>query len=239
MDLIEGIVLKSRPYLDQAKIVFVLTSNGKQSFILKGGTSLKSHSYSFQQELTKITYATQKNYFKGGKVLAFYPQIKIDMKRLPVALQLVELADTISDHVSDTTVFYQFTSDILTLLEQGIDPTLLLIIYQLKNLYLLGLAPVFHQCVDCKTKDDLVGFVITRGGMTCRHCQEAGEAFVPIHVVNDMGRLYETKLLDMNFSELTQSIDKNSLLFVLKQFYEHFLGFKSRVLSIVQQLNIN
>ncbi|MDD4213085.1 MAG: DNA repair protein RecO [Bacilli bacterium] len=236
MDLSEGIILKSLPYLDQAKIVYVLTSEGKQSFILKGGTSLKSHTFPFQQELTKIAFSTQKNTFRGGKIIEFYPNIKENMEKMATALQIIEIAHDLGEHVNEKTVFYQFTSDILTLLEKKEHPKLLLSIYQLKNLYLLGLAPVFGHCVECGKEEDLVGFVLEAGGMKCHNCHTLTEPLVLDKTVEDMRRLYITKLPEMDFPSLANTIDIKRLQTLLKEFYLHFLGFRSKVFNILESI---
>ncbi len=235
MELTEGIVLKSIPYQDHAKIVFLLTKEGKVSFILKGGTSLKSHTYMYNQELTKIRFATKKNYFTGGEVIMSYPAIKGDFNRLTCALQILELADVLSTHATDLVTFYTFTASILELLETGRSPTLLLIIYKLKNLYLLGVAPSFTRCVDCGGQANL-SFVVAAGGMKCTSCLTPQDQVSSPKLVDDLRRLYITKLGDFDWDTLRLETSEASIEAVLKTFYEQFLGFISKTKPIMQQL---
>ena len=236
MELTEGIVLKSIPYQDHAKIVFLLTKEGKVSFILKGGTSLKSHTYIYNQELTKISFATKKNYFIGGEVLTSYPMIKRDFNQMVSALQILELSDVLSTHASDQATFYTFTASILDLLEAGRTPSLLLIIYQLKNLYLLGVAPSFTKCVECG-RSEALSFVVAAGGMKCSTCLTPTDEISSPRLVDDLRRLYVTKLADFDWDTLTLQASEASVEAVLKTFYEQFLGFKSKVKPIMHQLH--
>ncbi len=235
MDLTNGLILKTTPYLDNTKIISILTEKGKEIFTLKGATSLKSKAYQFSQELILISYAVKKNYFIGGKINKVYPKIKENIKTLNYAWQMVELLDTLSQHVKESKTLYDFTLSTLELLESGINPSLVYLIYILKNLYLFGIEPSFKHCSECGTNNNLHRFVTLSGGMLCENCYR-NQNLVSFEIVDILKYLYYTKLENINFNLIENIHNINEASSVVKTFYEHFLGYVSKTEKLIKNI---
>ena len=126
-----------------------------------------SKTFNYSHELSKISFGSSKNYLTTGNIISSYVNIKNNIKSLRSALIISEISYNLIDHINDHLTFYKFLYEILDLLNTGINNEMLEIIFRVKVLYLLGVAPVFNKCVDCNTKEDLVGFSFYDGGMKC------------------------------------------------------------------------
>lgn len=236
MELIEGIVLKTMPYQDNTKIAFILTTEGKQSVLVKGATNQKSRTFQYAQELIKVSFAIKGKYLITGKRLDSYESIRLVPSKLKSAFRIAEIAYELSEHINDAPLFYQFVADILKLINESIYSELLEVIFRIKTLYLLGLAPVFTECVDCHKKDDLVGFSLYGGGMKCKNCFQAHDLLHKEEMIDLLKLLYITKL-----PQLIPKLDAIQFVYrdvdgFLNLYYEHFLGFKSKVARIYSHL---
>lgn len=233
MDLIDGLVIKTIPYTDNTKIVYLLTDSGKKSFILKGATSLKSRAYQYSQELIHLSYSLSKNYFAGGRVNNVYPKIKADLKSLAYAQAILEFLDVLAPHVRDSHILYTFTLEILELIDNNFNPALIYLIYQLKCLYLFGIEPSFRNCSECGDDHNFSGFAIFQGGMVCKNCAKNEQSFVNEMIVNILKYLYYTKLDKIDFALFSDNQEISKAYFVVKTFYEHYLGFSSKTAKML------
>ena len=232
MDQKEGIVTRVVDYRDNTKIITVMTNTGSQGLIVKGATNLRSHTFSYTQELIKISFAAKKQYLSSGKLIDSYRNIKLDFNKLSSGLRILEIINALGDHINDYSTFYEFTDQILKNMNELIDHEKLEIIFRIKALFLLGLSPVFFKCVECGTIDNLSGFSLFDGGMKCND-HLTNEDYIYNHdIVSQLRILYAVKL-----QELITKIDEVECTYLgcdnfLNLFYDHFLGFKSKVKKI-------
>lgn len=233
MNLKEGIVVKAINYQDNTKIIYLITEEGKQSLIVKGATNYKSHTFSYAQELTKIAYDTKKMFLSSGKVISSYVTIKSDQAKLLSALQIIEISYELIDHINDYHVFYHFIDDILNLLNEGYHHEIVELIFRVKTLFLLGVAPIFNKCVECEAKENLVGFSFYDGGMKCQKHFQVNDYLYPSNVIQPLRLLYLSKL-EVLQSQINQlEINYKEIDLFLNRYYEHYLGFVSRVKKIL------
>lgn len=233
MNLKEGIVVKAINYQDNAKIIYLITNEGKQSLIVKGATNFKSHTFSYAQELTKLAYDSKKMFLSSGKILSSYITIKNNQEKLISALQIIEIANELIDHINDYRIFYYFLDDILTFLNEGYNHELLELIFRVKTLFLLGVSPVFNKCVECENKDNLVGFSFYDGGMKCQNHFKVNDYLYPNAIIQPLRTLYLTKLEVIKPLINDIKIDYSEADLFLSRYYEHYLGFKSRVKQVM------
>lgn len=230
MELTEGIVIKTVDYKEKDKIIYLITASGKVSLILKGAKNPKSGTFMYSHELSKIEFDLKKNYLTAGRLLDSYPNIKLDYDKYSSVLMITEISDVLIEHINDYKVFYSFLSDILDLINNGKNHLLLNIIFRLKILYLLGVAPVFNRCVDCDTRENLVGFSFYGGGMKCSEHIGRDDYLYDSQVINILRVLYNTKLNEIN---LDLDVDFNALDTFLTRYYEYYLGFTSKVKKVL------
>ncbi len=231
MELIEGIVVKTIDYLEKDKIIYLITPKGKVSLILKGAKNIKSGTFMYSNEISKIEYDSSKNYLTAGRLLDSYVNIKLNYDKFSSVLLIIEISYLLVDHIDDYKTFYNFLSDILKLINDGQNHLLLNIIFRLKILYLLGVAPVFNKCVECDSRENLIGFSFYGGGMKCSSHIENNDYIYDNQVISVLRVLYNTKLNEIN---LNMDIDFGSLDDFLTRYYEYYLGFKSKVKKIIE-----
>lgn len=236
MDLREGIVTKVIDYRDNSKIITVITNTGSQGIIVKGATNLKSHTFSYTQELIKIKFESNKKYMSGGKLLNSYRNIKEDFNILSSALQILEIVNILIEHVNDFYTFYNFLDQVLTLLNDKVDSKKLEIIFKIKTLYLLGLSPNFSKCVDCNSDENLIGFSLFDGGMKCKNHFSNDDYIYNHNTINQLRIMYLGKLDSIINNVEKIQCDFDDCNRFLNLYYDHFLGFKSRVKNIITKL---
>ncbi|HHZ18418.1 MAG TPA: DNA repair protein RecO [Acholeplasmataceae bacterium] len=242
MKLIEGIILKGVKYQENHKLVTVLTPEGLESLLVRGALNQKSKTFAYSQELTKIEYdcvAKDENalhIMTTGKVVSNYSVIKSNIDILNDALLLVELCEQLGGHIEDSATFYRFCADILDRMNTAEASPYYLLIFKLKCLYLLGVGPVFTSCVSCGSRENLVGFAFTSGGVKCESCRQPGDSFSAAEVVRIARFLYLTKLPDLTPEVLSQLPDRKPIVEFVDRYYEHYLGYRSRAARVINKM---
>jgi DNA repair protein RecO (recombination protein O) len=243
MELREGIVVKSQKYQENSKLITIVNSEGKETYLVRGASNLKSKNYAYSQELTKIAYdANQsKNSFhilKSGKVLNNYTRIKSDLQKINDSLLIMEASYLLGNHLEDYSTFYQFLNDILENLNNQEYHPYYLFIFQVKLLYLLGIGPIFSKCTECGRRDQLIGFDFLRGGMKCAKCDSFSNVYYNQEVIEILRYLYLTKLEEISFEDLNKLPNQVTEIYnFLNRYYEHFLGYQSRALKIIKKIS--
>lgn len=244
MELREGIVVKSQKYQENSKIITIVNSDGLDTYLVRAGSNLKSRNFGYSQELTKIGYDFNKgrgsfNILTTGKIIDSYKGIKSDLEKLNDALLIIEATNQLGIHLSDFKTFYQFLDEILFLLDQNYHPYYLLI-FRVKLLYLLGIGPIFSKCMDCGSRENLVGFDFLKGGMKCGECMSDASIYHDQEVIQLLRLLYLTKMesLTLDFLNRLPKLREEASAF-LDRYYEHFLGFKSRASRVLKKMKIS
>ena len=60
----EGIIIKSTKYQDTSKLVYVLTSDGLNTYLVRNAFNFKSKNYSYALEMTKISFDSSRKLFE-------------------------------------------------------------------------------------------------------------------------------------------------------------------------------
>ncbi len=237
MELREGIVLKSIDYQEYSKIIYILTKTGIISVIAKNANNYKSHNYAYSQVMTHIAFGSSKDkYLSSGKVLNAYTNLHSNYNQMICALKILEMSYVLGSHINDYEVFYDFLVDTLSLLDTKTNPQFWELIFKIKTLYLLGIAPIFTYCVSCKKTTNIKGFAFNNGGMKCVDCAENDDFFYPTDIIAYVKRIYITKLnnlLELNDAEIaTITHNYNRIDRFLELYYEQYMGFKSKVTAM-------
>lgn len=243
MKLSEGIIVKSLKYQENSKIITIINQDELTTFYVKGGASFKSRNFSYSNELTKIAYdynQKSKDSLKiltSGTILDNYSNIKQSFEKLNDCFMIMESINQLGNHISDFKTLYEFLDEILKIINERDYSPYYLIIFRLKMLYLLGIGPMFSKCVNCSATTNLVGFAYELGGMYCRDCLSEAHQFLDNELLEHIKFLYLTKL-NMFSDELVKTLNFDTILIskFLDNYYEHFLGFKSRAKSVIEKM---
>lgn len=237
MELEQGIVLKTIDYQENSKIIYILTKYGIKSAIVRGAKNLKSHTYSYAQPLVKIDFEIKKDRYIGAfKIINNYNNIKLNFNKLTHSLKIIEICHTLGDHITDNSLFYSFTNDILDCIEEN-DTCFDIyeLIFKIKTLYLLGVAPVFSKCVSCGNTTNLKGFSFNSGGMKCSNCLQFEDFIYPSETILEIKDIYLTKFdkLNLLIKENNLKYNYNKIHRFLELYYEQYLGFVSKVNKVL------
>ena len=174
----EGVVIKSFDYRETSRIAtFFTRDRGKVCGVLKGirkdprkfGSSVDKFSlndivyYQYSRsDLHLISQCDLKN--------VFFP-VREDYRRSLAANYFLELIDRtmLRDHPHPSV--YQLICDSLKTLETTSDIDKLIIIFQIKMLFLSGFSPHLDACVRCRRKsNERIRFSMAGGGLICGRC---------------------------------------------------------------------
>ena len=239
MELEQGIVLKTIDYQENSKIIYLLTNSGIKSAVVRGAKNLKSHTYSYAQPLVKIEFELKKErYIGANKIINNYNDIKLNYDKLSYSLKIIEICYTLGEHITDSSLFYNFTCEILDEInKRETTYDIYELIFKVKTLYLLGVAPIFSKCVICNTKENLIGFSLNNGGMKCSNCLHEDDFIYPKETILEIKNLYLIKLNELNLlineNKLKYNYDK--IYRFLELYYEQYLGFVSKVNKVLKK----
>ena len=243
MKLAEGIVVKANKYLENSKVLSIVSKDGMVSCLSRASNSLRSKNYSYSQVLTKINYdltKSKRNSFDiltTGEVNYNYAKIKGDYSRLSVSLIILDAVYHLSDHIEDYPTFYLFLDEILHRIDDSNNYRYYAVIFRLKMLFLLGIGPTFSKCINCSQKEELVRFDFYSGGMKCQNCSGGEEKSYHGEMVDVMKILYLTKLSNLTDEFLTLIPDKiEEINNFLDEYYEHYIGYKSSAKDIIDKM---
>lgn len=240
----EGIVIKSNKYLENSKIINVLSSEGLKSFLVKSGMKLTNKATSYTQDISLIEFDFSKG--KGfdilttGKVLNSYVNIKSDFSRLEYVYLVFELIMEFNSHVNDNKLLYDFTVFTLDKINTSNYYKYYYLIFALKLLFLLGVGPEFSKCVRCGNKKPYVGFDFNSSGMICEDCANNSELLYNSDTIKYCKILYLTKLDVYNDEYLNKVFEEDKFKEIysfISRYYNTYLGFKSKTIKVFDSLN--
>lgn len=237
----EGIIIKSTKYQDTSKLVYVLTSDGLNTYLVRNAFNFKSKNYSYALEMTKISFdSSRKNSFEiitTGKVLNNYTNIKTNNNLLYDVIEIFEMVYSLSNHVIDNKILYNFLSNILDSINNHYHEYYLTI-FKLKLLYLLGISPDFKNgCCVCQKKDELYGFELESGKCFCKKCFNLTQNSIYGDEFEVFRFLYLAKMEYLN-KEVLDKLPKyrDHLDEFLAIYYDHYLGYKSKSKRIINKM---
>lgn len=245
MELKEGIVVKTTRYLENSKIIYIVSTDGMRSCLARASSKLKSKNYSYTQLFTKIKYdiaPSKRNSFDiltSGEVIDNYLDIKSDFDKLSCMMYILEICYNLSEHIDSFETFYAFLNQIIEKISLSKYYKYYLIIFRLKLLYLLGIGPTFSKCINCGSKENLEYFDFYNGGMKCHDCtNQLGDKLYNGMMVDVMKFLYNMKienLTDDVIKDLPNYYEDISVF--LDEYYQNFLGYHSVAKNVIEKIN--
>ncbi len=236
----QGVIIKSKDYKDNSKIITILTKDGLIDVILKGVTSLNSGTkkYTIIPIYVEYLMASSKTIstFTEGYILNNYTNVKSDLNSNFICMSILEKINVFATHIDDMTTFYEFVLKIFDLLNNTKYPNVVLNIFEIKLLYLLGISPVINYCNNCNNTDDLV-LSINQGGTICKKCALTLGFDLNINETQLFKYLYLIKInkIDEGFLEL---INKTRIKLdeFIDKYYEKYIDFYSKTKKIIKKV---
>ena len=173
----EGIVIRTNDYGETNKIVTLFTREwGKIGVMARGANKPNSRLAAITLPFTHGFFLVQMGRGLGnlqqGEILSSYKSIKEDIFLTAYASYVAELTDKSTEERKANPFLFELLLQTLAYMNDGLDPEVLVLIYEMKMLNVLGLYPVLDQCAVCGKTEGQFSFSIREGGFLCHRCRE-------------------------------------------------------------------
>jgi DNA repair protein RecO (recombination protein O) len=226
---IEGIIIKTIAYSDSSKILTILTSDlGKVGVIAKGAKRMTSKLRSTTQ---LFTYGEFYIYHKPKglstlsqvDVKSMYPKMTHDLIKHAYASVIIELTDRINHEPSQNHYVYNILLKSLELIEEGMDPEVVLFIFELKATQLLGFGLNLDECVICGSTKNIVSISTSYGGLICQKCLANNHPPINGQYLQLLRKLYYIELNQINSISLKPKT-KTVIRKIIDEYYDIHSG---------------
>lgn len=237
---IEGIIISSVDYKESSKIINVLTpTEGMIGILAKGCKNIKSK---LSATTNLLSYGIfHLNYHNGSipylieiDILNNLKNIKKDLIRLNYSLFLAELASQVSK-TENTDEIYQLLIDGLLKINDFYDSQIITNIIELKLLKYLGIKPSMNECVNCKSKSNIVTISSYKGGLLCQNCL-GNEAIFQLKTIKLIRLFFEIDLKKITKIEINDDIKKELNLFI-DDYYDRYSGLYLKSKNLLQKFS--
>ncbi|MBQ8293269.1 MAG: DNA repair protein RecO [Bacilli bacterium] len=228
-----GIVLRNLDYLDSAQIIYVLTKDNIESILVRGAKKIESKTRPLSQIITKISgLRTESKTFSTlteGVVLNNYNEIKEDFIKTQAVMCILEKVYNLYPNISNTEILYNFLEDVLGMIEKTKYPKSLLLLFEVKLWYLLGINPNFTSCVECGNHLENGVLNVNCGGFLCQNCSTLFDVDLNVNESTILKYLYYIKMekIDEHFLELVEPF-YNQITHIVDKYYTKHLDFYNK-----------
>ncbi|MDQ0858342.1 DNA repair protein RecO [Bacillus sp. V2I10] len=226
----EGIVIRTNDYGETNKIVTIYTRElGKVGVMARGAKKPNSRLTSSTQLFTYGYFLFQKSSGLGGlqqgETISSMRGIREDIFLTAYASYAAELLDKSTEQNEPNPFLFELFSQTLQLLNEGVDPDVLLFIFEMKIVNVLGLYPQLDSCVNCSSKDGTFHFSIRENGFICHRCFGADPYRLQIsQATAKLLRLFYYFDLERLGKVTVKSETKAELKLVIDSYYSEYSG---------------
>jgi DNA repair protein RecO (recombination protein O) len=172
---VEGIIIRTNDYGESNKIITLYSKEmGKVAVMARGAKKPKSRLSSISQIFTYGQFLIQKGSGLGvlnqGEIISTYKYIRSDIFKTAYAAYMIELLDKLTEDGKPSVSLFSFLHTTLTHLNNGVDPDVLLYIFELRMLRIAGISPEVNCCTNCNATEGEFSFSIEEGGFLCHRC---------------------------------------------------------------------
>lgn len=226
----EGIVIRTNDYGETNKIVTIYTRElGKVGVMARGAKKPNSRLASSTQLFTYGYFLFQKSSGLGGlqqgETISSMRGIREDIFLTAYASYAAELLDKSTEQNEPNPFLFELFNQTLQLLNEGVDPDVLLYIFEMKIVNVLGLYPQLDSCVNCSSKDGTFHFSIRENGFICHRCFEVDPYRLPIsQATAKLLRLFYYFDLERLGKVTVKPETKAELKLVIDSYYSEYSG---------------
>lgn len=237
----KGIVLTSKDYKENARLLTILTTDGLENTILRGANKINSKNKAFSIAPVMIDYvvsgAKPLSTLTEASIINNYTQIKLDVSKSVVVFAIVEKILNFTENIDDKTMFFHFLVTILEKLEMTQYPQIVLNLFEIKLMYLLGIAPILNHCMVCMKPHQNYVLSLKYAGTICESCCKYVEYELNESATRVYQYLYFIKLdkADEKFFNLIHQTQVN-LEDWINQYYEKYIDFYSKAKKVIRKV---
>lgn len=236
----EGIIISETNYSESSKILNVLTDKyGLIGVMSKGCRNIKSKLRGVSR---KLIYGKFNVYYKPQglstlisiDLINSFSKTLMDLEKISYASFILDLTNQVLRQTEAEEIF-PLLKDSLIKIEEGLNPTVITNILELKLLEFLGVTPNLDACSYCGSDKQIVTISSSAGGYVCKNCYN-NEPLVSEKVIK-MIRMYlyvEIKnITKLEVSdEVTHEINK-----FLDDYYDRYTGLYIKSKDFIKQVN--
>jgi len=181
----EGIVLRATDYGESNKIITLFTREyGKVGLMARGAKKPRSKLSASSQILTHGVYIYSIGKGLGtlhqGEVENPFRYLKADIYKMAYAAYIVDFIDKMPAADTLSPPLFQLVLTLLNEMNNGLEPQVLMFIFEVKMLAVLGIEPVMSGCIHCGRTDGPFKFSVSGGGLLCFRCTPEDPHAVPV-----------------------------------------------------------
>ncbi|MFC7393314.1 DNA repair protein RecO [Scopulibacillus cellulosilyticus] len=243
MEKTEGIIIKTINYGETNKIITLFTrEHGKIGLMARGAKKTKSKLSAVSQLLMYGQFLYQKGKGLGvlhqGEPLLPFRELKTDLYKMAYAAYIVEMLDKLTDQNVKNPYLFELLLQILNYIDEGIDPEVLLMIFEVKMLSAAGIEPELDRCIQCGLQDGPFNFSISGGGLICQRCSKNDHYNIPMSQTSGkLLRLFKHFDLKRLGKVDLKKETKNELKQILTAYYDHYSGLHLKSKRFLDQLD--
>lgn len=242
---VEGIILKSFNYGEHHKIIKVLTENqGVIGVFVQNANKINTKKSALVQPLTcahfNLKPSTNANsdlyYVYSGDVIDYYLNLKLDYENMNYFYFMIELILKGMSESEFSSYVYRMLKNFLEAADQGYSAYLLSLIFQLKLMPIIGIAPIMDCCAVCQSTEHIVTLSVRQGGLVCAKCYLSQEPIIiDAPLIPIIRALYKVDIDDLPEIEL-----EKELLLPIEQFldayYDSYAGLHLKTKKFIKEL---
>lgn len=238
----KGIILNSRPYKDNYRILNILCEEGLCSVLLKGSDKMNSGNKKYTITPVEVEFMMTDSAaigtFTEGYVLNNFTNIKNSNEKNLIVLAIVEKILAFSEHIDNHAKLYEFVKNIFNMLENYSNNYVVLSLFEIKLLYLIGIAPILNRCLVCGKDNVRLSLSVSKGGCCCEKCSLLEEYDLGFDETEIFKYLYLVKLdkVDEKFLSLVND-SKVNLSKTIDKYYEKYIDFHSKTKKIIEKVS--
>jgi len=234
-----GIVVFETNYSESSKILQVLTKeHGRIGIISKGCRNIKSKLRGVSR---KLVYGTFHIYYKENglstliavDVINSFSKTTMNLTTISYASYILELIDQVSRDEADERLYSLLVSALLKI-EEGLDPSVITNIVELKALDYLGVKPNIDCCSICGSDKAIVTLSSDMGGYICSQCYK-GEALVSDKTIKLIRMFYYVDIEKITKLEVGE-IAKKEINTFLDDYYSRYTGLYLKSKRFIQNV---
>lgn len=239
----EGIVIRANHYGESNKIVTLYTRElGKVGVMARGAKKPNSRFAAVTQPFTYGQFLVRRSSGLGsleqGEIVSSMREIREDIFLTAYASFIVDLTDKGTDEKKTNPFLFELLYQTLNYMNEGVDPEILMNIYEMKMLHTFGLYPVLDQCSICKNTEGEFSFSIREGGFICHRCLErdpyhykiskATVRLLRLFYYLDIARLGNISVKDETKKELKM---------IISAYYDEYSGLNLKTKKFLKQMD--
>ncbi len=227
IETIEGIVISEVAYGETSKIINIFSRDfGIVGVICKGAKSMKSR---LRAVTTRFSYGNFNLYYKKDKLSTLISvdpinnltNIKQDIVLMGYLNYLTELATQVHKQNNDKEIYNLYIKTILKI-ENGLNPSVMTNILELKLLDYLGINLELNKCIKCGNKDNIITIDPLQGGYICAKCHQ-DEEVLDCKIIKMIRMYYYVEIDSISKIDIKYDISHKINSF-LNNYYDNYTG---------------